>query len=57
MRTIRNNSRLHILNGLKTAAREIPFDMTELGFDNGSNFLYEPVVSGPASVEAISAGG
>lgn len=44
-RTIRNNAHTHILIALKTAVREIPFAITGLDFDNGSEFLNEPVIT------------
>ena len=43
-RTVRNNSHTHILTGLKTATREIPFQITGLDFDNGSEFLNQYVI-------------
>lgn len=43
-RTVRNNSHTHILAGLKTATREIPFQITGLDFDNGSEFLNQYVI-------------
>lgn len=44
-RTIRNNAHTHILTGLKTAVREIPYEVTGLDFDNGSEFLNQPVIT------------
>lgn len=44
-RTIRNNAHKHILDGLKKAIRTIPFEVTGLDFDNGSEFLNEPVIT------------
>lgn len=43
-RTVRNNAHTNILDGLKTAAREIPFQITGLDFDNGSEFLNQYVI-------------
>ena len=43
-RTVRNNTHTHILTALKTAAREIPFGITGLDFDNGSEFLNQYVI-------------
>ncbi|WP_209325920.1 integrase catalytic domain-containing protein [Brevibacterium renqingii] len=43
-RTVRNNAHTNILTGLKTAAREIPFQITGLDFDNGSEFLNQYVI-------------
>ena len=44
-RTIRNNAHTHILASLKTAVRGIPYALTGLDFDNGSEFLNHPVIS------------
>lgn len=44
-RTIRNNAHTHILTGLKTAAQDIPYAITGLDFDNGSEFLNAPVIT------------
>lgn len=43
-RTVRNNAHANILAGLKTAARGIPFQITGLDFDNGSEFLNQYVI-------------
>ncbi|WP_240524048.1 transposase family protein [Gordonia polyisoprenivorans] len=43
-RSIRNNAHTHILAGLKSASAEIPFAITGLDFDNGSEFLNHPVI-------------
>lgn len=43
-RTVRNNAHTNILAGLKSAAREIPFAITGLDFDNGSEFLNQYVI-------------
>lgn len=40
---MRNNAHTSNLDGLKTAAREIPFQITGLDFDNGSEFLNQYV--------------
>ena len=44
-RTVRNNAHTHILGALKAGAEEIPFALTGLDFDNGSEFLNHPVVA------------
>lgn len=43
-RTVRNNAQVHILAALKAADSEIPFAITGLDFDNGSEFLNAGVV-------------
>ncbi len=43
-RSIRNNAHTHILAGLKAASTEIPYWITGLDFDNGTEFLNEPVI-------------
>ncbi len=43
-RTVRNNASIHILSVLKSAVTEIPFAVTGLDFDNGSEFLNEAVI-------------
>ncbi|WP_444309154.1 integrase catalytic domain-containing protein [Mycobacterium marinum] len=44
-RTMRNNAHTHILAGLKAAAAEIPYGITGLDFDNGTEFLNVPVIA------------
>lgn len=44
-RSIRNNAHTHILAGLKAAVTEIPYGITGLDFDNGTEFLNEPVIT------------
>lgn len=44
-RSIRNNAHAHILAGLKTACTEIPYGITGLDFDNGTEFLNVPVIT------------
>ena len=44
-RSIRNNAHTHILAGLKAAVTEIPYGVTGLDFDNGTEFLNEPVIT------------
>ncbi|WP_218000318.1 integrase catalytic domain-containing protein, partial [Millisia brevis] len=43
-RTIRNNAHTHILSALTAAADEIPFGITGLDFDNGTEFLNHDVI-------------
>jgi len=38
-RTVRNNAHAHILAALKAAVEEVPFAVTGLDFDNGTEFL------------------
>ena len=42
--TVRNNAHVHILAGLQTAVEAIPFEITGLDFDNGSEFLNKAVI-------------
>ncbi len=44
-RSIRNNAHAHILAGLKAACAEIPYGITGLDFDNGTEFLNVPVIT------------
>ena len=44
-RSIRNNACAHILAVLKAASTEIPYGITGLDFDNGTEFLNEPVIT------------
>jgi hypothetical protein len=44
-RSIRNNAHTHILGGLKAAATEVPYGITGLDFDNGTEFLNVPVIT------------
>lgn len=43
-RSIRNNAHVHILAALKAGVTVIPFEVTGLDFDNGSEFLNHAVV-------------
>jgi hypothetical protein len=43
-RTVRNNAHAHILGALKTAVEEVPFAVTGLDFDNGTEFLNKAVI-------------
>jgi IS30 family transposase len=44
-RSVRNNAHTHILAALKVAVEGIPFEVTGLDFDNGSEFLNHAVVT------------
>jgi hypothetical protein len=37
--TVRNNAYIHILGALKAGVHEIPYEVTGLDFDNGTEFL------------------
>jgi hypothetical protein len=50
-RTVRNNAHTHILGGLKTGIHEIPYEVTGLDFDNGSEFLNKAVIGWAAEME------
>lgn len=43
-RSVRNNAHVHILSGLTLAAEQVPFEITGLDFDNGSEFINYDVV-------------
>jgi len=43
-RSIRNNAHVHILSALKAGVDQIPFEVTGLDFDNGSEFLNHAVI-------------
>jgi len=51
-RTVRNNAHIHILAALKAADEQIPFAVTGLDFDNGTEFLNTAVI-GWAGVRGI----
>ena len=44
-RTVRNNANVHILGALNAGVQEIPFEVTGLDFDNGSEFLNHVVIA------------
>ena len=50
-RSVRNNAHTHILGALKTAVHEIPYEVTGLDFDNGSEFLNKAVIKWAAEME------
>ena len=43
-RSVRNNAHTHILAGLKASVTEIPYAVTGLDFDNGTEFLNKTVI-------------
>ena len=43
-RSVRNNAHVHILGALKAGVEEVPFEVTGLDFDNGSEFLNKAVI-------------
>ncbi len=43
-RTVRNNAHAHILGALGAAVEEVPFEVTGLDFDNGTEFLNKAVI-------------
>jgi IS30 family transposase len=50
-RTVRNNAHTHILAALKAGVAEIPFEVTGLDFDNGSEFLNKAVINWAGEME------
>jgi hypothetical protein len=50
-RTVRNNAHTHILGALKAGIHEIPYEVTGLDFDNGSEFLNRAVIKWAAQME------
>ena len=50
-RTVRNNAHTHILGALKAGINEIPYEVTGLDFDNGSEFLNKAVIKWAAEQE------
>ena len=50
-RTVRNNAHVHILAALKAGVQDIPFEVTGLDFDNGSEFLNKAVITWAADME------
>ena len=43
-RSVRNNAHVHILGALKAGVEEVPFAVTGLDFDNGTEFLNHAVI-------------
>ncbi|MGD7706173.1 hypothetical protein [Microlunatus sp. Y2014] len=50
-RTVRNNAHIHVLAALKAGVVEIPFEVTGLDFDNGSEFLNKAVIKWASEME------
>lgn len=50
-RSVRNNAHVHILGALKAGVTEVPFAVTGLDFDNGSEFLNHAVIKWAADLE------
>jgi len=50
-RTVRNNANTHILGALKAGVHEIPYEVTGLDFDNGTEFLNKAVIKWAAEME------
>jgi transposase InsO family protein len=50
-RTVRNNAHTHILGALKAGMHEIPYEVTGLDFDNGTEFLNKAVIKWAAERE------
>ncbi len=49
--TVRNNAHVHILKALRAGVDAVPFEVTGLDFDNGSEFLNKPVIAWAAERE------
>jgi IS30 family transposase len=50
-RSVRNNAHVHILGALKAGVTQVPFAVTGLDFDNGSEFLNKAVIKWAADLE------
>ena len=50
-RSVRNNAEVHALGALKTGVAVIPFEVTGLDLDNGSEFLNHGVITWAAQME------
>jgi len=50
-RTVRNNAHTHILAALKAGVHEIPYEVTGLDFDNGTEFLNKAVIKWAGEME------
>jgi transposase InsO family protein len=50
-RSVRNNAHTHILGALKAGIAEIPYEVTGLDFDNGTEFLNKAVIKWAAEQE------
>ena len=43
--SVRNNAHVHILGALQAGVNKVPFEVTGLDFDNGSEFLNHAVIA------------
>jgi hypothetical protein len=50
-RSVRNNAHVHILSALKAGVDAVPFAVTGLDFDNGTEFLNKAVIKWAATLE------
>jgi hypothetical protein len=50
-RSVRNNAQVHVLGALKTGVTVIPFEVTGLDFDNGTEFLNHDVIRWAAQMQ------
>src|SRR5665811_1744559 len=50
-RSVRNNAHVHILGALEAGVTEVPFAVTGLDFDNGSEFLNKAVIKWASGLE------
>lgn len=50
-RSVRNNAHVHILGALRAGVAEVPFAVTGLDFDNGSEFLNHAVIKWAADLD------
>lgn len=50
-RSVRNNAHTHILGALQAGVEEVPFEVTGLDFDNGTEFLNHAVIKWAADLE------
>ena len=50
-RTVRNNAHTHVLAALKAGVQEIPYEVTGLDFDNGTEFLNKAVIKWAGEME------
>jgi hypothetical protein len=55
-RTVRNGAHAHILGAMKVGVHEIPYEVTGLDFDNGSEFLNKAVIKWAAPVRRCDRG-
>ncbi|MGB5937557.1 MAG: DDE-type integrase/transposase/recombinase, partial [Ornithinimicrobium sp.] len=52
-RSVRNNAHVHILGALKAGVQEVPFEVSGLDFDNGSEFLNRDVIAWAADLQVF----